>query len=378
MNSYALDNTLKFSKANIHAKNRIVLAPMTHNMSSNNGDLSNEEIKWLNNCAEGGFGTLITAATLVQDGGRCWQGQPSLMNDYQQDQFTQISKTAIKNNSLAIVQLHHGGVRSDSKLNTSRPVGPSEIAPNERYPQGVSELTNEGIERLISSFATSAKRVYDAGLHGIELHAAHNFLLCSFLNPTLNQRSDRWGGSIENRSRIIVEVIDKIRNTIPREFLIGVRLSPESYANIIGIECEHQIKVANILADNDIDYIHFSMNDTFKAPNLDLSPDRIRVISPLKQVTLLTLIKSQLNTQIPLLVAGKVTDIECADKAIDLGADLVAVGTAALGNPDWVNSYHLDKKILRTPFSKAVLIKSGFNKVGLHYLENIDGLVAND
>lgn len=367
-----MNDTFIFSRTKFRAKNRFVLAPMTHNMSARNGNLSNDEINWLNNCAQGGFGILITAATLVEEGGRCWYGQPSLITKYQAKQFSVIAKNSNDNNVLAIVQLHHGGIRSEEHLNDTRPIGPTEILPNKRYLQGVKELNDKEIERLICSFVSSAIRAHTAGLHGIELHAAHNFLLCNFLNPTINRRTDQWGGGVENRSRIIVRIIKSVRKQLPRDFIIGVRLSPESYGSINGIEWKNQVEVASLLADNDIDYIHFSMIDTFKTSS-SMTSSNLNKTEPL-----LSLIKEELGSKIPLLVAGKITNFARASNAFKLGADLVAVGTAAIGNTTWVNSSLAHEQLSIQPFSQESIQKSGFNQAAIDYFYNFEGLMLRN
>ncbi|QYK12159.1 NADH:flavin oxidoreductase [Shewanella rhizosphaerae] len=353
-----------FCRAGKSAKNKTVLAPLTHNMSEDNGDLSSDEMAWLSLCARGGFGTLILAATQVQTGGRCWQGQPGLMSDHQQGQFAKVAAMARGHEVLTLVQLHHGGVRASVELNSRAPMGPSAIPPGGRYPLGVQEMSGEQIAELKEAFVHSALRAFEAGLDGIELHGAHNFLLCNFLNPTLNQRSDEWGGSVYKRTKLLRDIIAEIRRRLPRNFIVGVRLSPESYANVRGIALSHQMEVANILAEQDIDYLHFSMGDSFKAPNEG------------EGSSLLANIRQGFIGDIPLMVAGKIADGLSAQQALHLGADMVAVGSAALGNPDWFNRVSTRTKLINPPFSRKRLSLNGFNAKGLEYLLSVPGLVA--
>ncbi|MCG9756235.1 NADH:flavin oxidoreductase [Shewanella insulae] len=354
-----------FSRAGKSAKNKAVLAPLTHNMSDDNGDLSSDEMAWLSLCARGGFGTLILAATQVLPGGRCWQGQPGLMSDFQQGQFAKVAAMARGHRVLTIVQLHHGGVRASVELNERAPMGPSAIAAGGRYPLGVEEMSGEQIAELTEGFVSAAQRAYEAGMDGVELHGAHNFLLCNFLNPTLNLRSDEWGGSVFKRTKILRDIIAEIRRRLPRNFIVGVRLSPESYANVRGIALSHQVEVANILATQDIDYLHFSMGDSFKAPNEG------------EGSSLLAHIREGFTGDIPLMVAGKIADGLSAQQALHLGADMVAVGSAALGNPDWFNRVATRTKLVNPPFSRKQLSLNGFNAKGLQYLLSVPGLVAS-
>ena len=276
-----LGDSFHFERAGLRLKNRAVLAPLTHNMSGAGGDPGQAELDWLARCARGGFGLLIAAATQVQPGGRCWAGQPALMTDAQQQAFTALADSARQAGALA---------------------------PGGRYPLGVKGLSEEEILTLIDAFVIAAERAHGAGLHGVELHAAHHFLLCNFLNPLHNRRTDRWGGSLANRARILVEIVRGIRARLPRGFLVGVRLSPESYAHIQGIELAHQLAVARLLADEGIDYLHFSMGDSFKAVAGD--PDG---------GALLEAVRVGLAGRVPLMVAGKISDADSAAHLTEVG-----------------------------------------------------------
>jgi len=365
MTNFAARQEYKFINSK-KMKNRIVLAPLTHNMSKENGDLSNDEIDWLEKCALGGFGMLITAATSVSPDGRCWQGQPGLFTDVQQDQFKVIADNANKSDTLAIVQLHHGGIRTAQQYSHAQPVAPSEVALSSNTPDGARELSKNEIDTLIQNFVDSAERAYCAGMSGVEIHAAFNFLLSNFSNPLLNKRTDQWGGSFENRSRVLFTIVSQIRNKLPRDFIIGVRLSPENYSHFTGIDINEQIELGNELAKLNIDYIHMSLHDAFKMPDHNTDDSK----------SLLEWIKEKLDPNIPLIVAGKISTITDADKAIALGADFVALGTTAVGNPDWVNKVNAGEPLIEAPYSTGHLVNIGFNTASIDYLSSISGLVA--
>ena len=365
MTNFATRQRFTFAKSNKKMKNRSVLAPLTHNMSADNGDLSEQEIAWLKKCSEGGFGMIITAATSVSMTGRSWKGQPALITGAQQEKFARIAKNAKQYNALAIVQLHHGGIRTAHQFSTDKAVSPSHHAANKHHPEGVREVAANEIETLISDFVSSSKRAYLAGMDGVEIHAAFNFLLSNFSNPLLNKRSDQWGGSFENRNRIIFDIVSRIRTQVPRDFIIGVRLSPENYAHFCGIEIEEQLQLSNTLNELDIDYIHMSLHDSFKKPNH--LPDG--------KLTLLEWIKMKLNPEITLIIAGNISDVEDADKVISQGADLVAIGKAAVGNPEWVNQINAGIAAIKPPYTAFHLSAIGFTTAAIGYMRGVSGLV---
>ena len=117
-------------------------------MSAENGDLSAAELNWLAQCASGGFGMLITAATMVNESGRSWLGQPGLLNDKQLQQFEKIAETARQNEVLSLVQLHHGGIRAEQSLSGCKPVGPSTYLPDDFRPNGARSSAGSGSRRL--------------------------------------------------------------------------------------------------------------------------------------------------------------------------------------------------------------------------------------
>jgi len=368
INNHANKQKFNFKKSSKTLKNRIVLAPLTHNMSDDNGNLSKHEIAWLAKCSEGGFGMLITAATSVSQAGRSWKGQPGLNNDRQKIGYTQIAKNAKSNNVITIVQLHHGGLRADPQFSHAQPVSPTSYKADKYHLNGVRELNSFEIEGLVSDFVKAAIRSYDSGFDGVEIHAAFNFLLSNFSNPLLNNRKDKWGGSFQNRNRIIFNIVESIRKKLPRDFIVGVRLSPENYAHYKGIEINEQIDLANELNRLDVDYIHMSLYDAFKKPNHLENTNQ----------TLLEWIKERLNKNITLIIAGNVSSVEEADKIISLGADLVAIGQSAIGNPDWVNKTLAGQQLETTPYSKKHLTNIGFTKQSIEYLQSISGLVVCD
>src|SRR5262249_3705872 len=126
--------------------------------------------------------------------------------------------------ALAVAQLHHAGMRSPKELIGEAPLCPSD---NEQY--GARAMTEAEVEGLVESFIAAAVRAEKAGFDGVEIHGAHGYVLAQFLSPAINRRSDRWGGSLENRARILHLIVDGVRARCRPDFLLGLRLSPERF-----------------------------------------------------------------------------------------------------------------------------------------------------
>ena len=216
----SLNDKLTFSSGH-QMKNRFMLAPLTNTQSHENGVLSDDEYHWLTKRAKGGFGITMSCASHVQDIGKGFPGQLGIFDDMHIDGLTKLTTEIKKHDSLAIAQLHHAGMRSPEELINTQPVCPSDDSST-----GARSLSTEEVIELRNDFIVGAVRAKKSGYQGVEIHGAHGYILSQFLSPEINRREDDYGGSNENRSRIIFEIVDGIRNECGKGFILGVRLAP--------------------------------------------------------------------------------------------------------------------------------------------------------
>ncbi len=238
-------------------KNRFMLAPLTNQQSHADGRLSDEEFHWLTMRAAGGFGLTMTCAAHVQAKGQGFAGQLGIFGDEHLEGLTRLAATIKKYGSVASAQLHHAGNRAPKDL-VGTPVCPSDDAKS-----GARALTLAEVEQLRDDFIAAAKRAEKAGFDGIEVHGAHGYILAQFLSAEVNHRDDRYGGSLENRARIVFEIIDGIRSACRPDFQIGLRLSPERFGLKLA---EIREVAAEVLRQGKIDYLDMSLWDVFKEP----------------------------------------------------------------------------------------------------------------
>ena len=203
-------------------KNRFMLAPLTNTQSHPDGKLSDDEYRWLTMRAQGGFGLTMTCAAHIQAVGQGFPGQLGIFSDDHLEGLTKLATGIKREDSLAVVQLHHAGMRSPADL-----IGQAPVCPSNHEETGAVGLSSEGVQQLIEDFICGAERAEKAGFDGVEIHGAHGYILAQFLSGTINQRQDEFGGSIKNRMRPITEIIDGIRTRCRPDFLLGLRLSPE-------------------------------------------------------------------------------------------------------------------------------------------------------
>jgi 2,4-dienoyl-CoA reductase-like NADH-dependent reductase (Old Yellow Enzyme family) len=237
-------------------KNRFMLSPLTNQQSNPDGTLSDDEERWLTMRAEGGFGMTVTCASHVDPRGQGFPGQLGCFSDNHLPGLTRLAAGIRAHGSVAMVQLHHAGRRSPIELIGAPPVAPADDAET-----GAQRMTTEEIHGVIESFVAAAVRCDEAGFDGVELHGAHDYLLCEFLNASFNDRTDQFGGSRDARFRIFDEIITGIRQRCRPDFILGVRLSPERH----GIATMDVVDAfERLIATEKVDFVDLSLWDVFK------------------------------------------------------------------------------------------------------------------
>lgn len=349
---------IHFSQAGITCHNRIALAPMTNTQSHDDGTLGDHELQWLGRRADGGFGMIITCASHVHPSGQGWRGQLACYDDRHLPGLTRLARRIHAGGALGLVQIFHAGGRAIPDLIGQQPVSASDRITADG--QSVRALAADEIESMIQFFVDAARRAYQAGFDGVELHGAHGYLLAQFLNPLVNHRQDQWGGSIDNRARILRDIIRRIRNTLPRQFLVGVRLSPESVRQEPGIDTYECLEVARQLVVEGTDYLHYSLWDAFKRS--EQRPDY--------EGSLLDLLVEQSPAGVPIMVAGQIATPSQAETILQRGASMVALGRIAIGNPDWPRlAVDRDYRPIPPPYSPEYLRAQDLGPEFIEYMK---------
>jgi hypothetical protein len=331
-----LFETLQFGQLKL--ENKIVIAPMCQ-YSAIDGEVSYwHEQQWAN-YALSGAGLCIVEATAVQAAGRISYADLGLWNDIQRAKIKALlEKVKTLSPMPFAVQLAHAG----RKASTDKPwqgrgqfgpehaqgwqtVSASDIAfnPEDHPPQALSQ---DDIQQLIQDFAEAARRAVDAGFDLIELHAAHGYLLHQFMSPLSNQRQDEYGGSLENRIRLSLEVFQAIKAVVPEGYPIGVRISASDWMGEAGWDVESSIGLSKALSQLGAVYIHVS--------SAGLHRDQALNIAPNYQVGFAASIKQQVN--IPIIAVGLITEAQQAEDILQNNqADAIGLARAILYDPRW-------------------------------------------
>ncbi|MEO8813111.1 MAG: NADH:flavin oxidoreductase [Caulobacteraceae bacterium] len=343
-------------------KNRLMLAPLTNTQSHPDGRLSEEEFRWLTMRAAGGFGLVMTCAAHVQRQGQGFPGQLGVFSDDHLPGLTRLAAAIAANGAVSSLQLHHAGIRSPAALIGGTPVGPSDDAET-----GARALGGGEVADLVEDFVAAAQRAERAGFDGVEIHGAHGYILCAFLSPETNRRSDAHGGSPENRARIVREIVAGIRLRCRPDFQLGLRLSPERFGLVTA---EIRDLAADLLAGGALDYVDMSLWDVFKEP---MDP-------AFKGRPLIDWFADLPRGRTRLGVAGKIMAGETARRALAHGVDFAILGRAAVLHHDYPARLAADPAFrpIALPVTRAHLAREGLSPPFIAYMSAWKGFVAEE
>ncbi len=342
-------------------KNRFMLAPLTNLQSHPDGILSDEEFRWLTMRADGGFGLVMTCAAHVQAVGQGFPGQLGVFGDQHLEGLTRLAAAIKSKGAVSSVQLHHAGNRSPKDL-----VG-TPVCPSDDPETGARGLTLAEVERLRDDFIAAAIRAEKAGFDGVEIHGAHGYVLAQFLSPETNKRTDRYGGSLENRARIVFEIVEGIRNSCRPDFQLGIRLSPERFGLKLA---EIREVAAKLLSDSKIDFLDMSLWDWAKEP----------VEEEFKGRTLMSYFTGLPRGNVRLGAAGKIAGAAEARAVVERGCDFAVIGRAAILRHDFPLRVKADANYTSPPLPVTVqhLRNEGLSQPFINYMSGWKGFVAEE
>ena len=305
----------------VTVKNRLAVAPMTHFGSLADGLISDQERTFLGNRA-GDMGLFISAATLVQEGGKAFRGQPEATGENCLDSLKETAQIIQKQGAKAILQIHHGGSQAMVELNRR-----DKISASASKKDGAREASAAEVEELIASFAQAADLALRAGFDGVEIHGANGYLIQQFYSAQSNRRNDQWGGSLENRMRFPLAVVDAVAAVRAKhqrnDFIIGYRFSPEE-AGEDGLTMAETGVLIDALVQKPLQYLHVSLWEFDK---------KIRRGGDTAQ-TRMQFIHDRINGKLPLIGVGNLFTADDILAAFETGwAEFIALGKTVMINP---------------------------------------------
>jgi 2,4-dienoyl-CoA reductase-like NADH-dependent reductase (Old Yellow Enzyme family) len=316
--------------------NRMVRSATWEGMCDQDGRPTARLINCYRDLAVGGIGLIVSGYTFVRPEGKGLPGKMGIHTDDFAGDYQDLTGAIHAAGGKIAVQLVHAGGQTNTANAGQQPLAPSAIQVDQ-FPEKPAELSKDEISDIVTAFAEGARRAKAWGFDGVQLHGAHGFLINQFLSPLTNRRTDEYGGSIENRSRFLLEVYRKVRETVGENYPVLIKLNAADNLDG-GLEVDDAVYAAKNLAELGIDAIEVSAGTPASGQK---NPAREKILKPEKEAYNLQLarrIKEAVGC--PVMVVGGFRSYEVAEKAIrDDGMDYIAMARPLIREPDLANRW---------------------------------------
>jgi len=310
--------------------NRVVMPPMGTNLGNPDGTVSEANLAYIKRRARGGAGLIITEISSVHPSGSAIANELGSYDDRFIPGLKKIADAVHAAGTKVALQLHHAGRESLYLLQQGKAVAPSPI-PSLIFRLTPREITREEIQEIIAAFGAAARRGIEAGFDAVEVHGAHGYLLTQFLSSLSNKRDDEYGGSLVNRSRFIIEVLQEVRKAVGPDFPVSLRLSVEECIKD-GYTFKDIRPILPNLVKAGADMLHASLGTHGSPGGITSAPPEYPAGFNVWRAT-----KLKETVGLPVIAVGRFSDPSLANDVIARGeADLVAFGRQFLADPDFL------------------------------------------
>jgi len=327
-------------------KNRLVKAAMEENLATFE-HLPGSELQQLYKAwADGGVGLIITGNVMIDHLAMTGPGGVVLEQDTDLSPFIELAKLAKTNDTKIWMQINHPGRQVFKKMG-GKVLSASNVALDMGKHTAMfcapKPMNDAEIYDVIKRFTTTAKRAEQAGFDGVEIHGAHGYLLAQFLSPLTNKRHDQWGGSLENRARLLIEVVKSVKEACSDSFAVAVKLNSADFQRG-GFDVADAEQVVKMLGELNIDLVELS-GGSYEAPAMQGRSADDRTLA--REAYFLEF-ASQIseNVAVPIMTTGGVRRFEVAKQVIDSGVQLVGMASALALTPNLPNKWQQDITVL--------------------------------
>jgi 2,4-dienoyl-CoA reductase-like NADH-dependent reductase (Old Yellow Enzyme family) len=320
-------------RSGIQLSNRIVMAPMTHFSSNQDGTVSDEELAYYSRRSNG-VGMVVTACAYVTPNGKGFPGEfGSGLDDFIPG-LRRLASSIKEHGAKAVLQIFHGGRMCPPELVPDGEIVSASTVPAEKgvgvgLGQVPHALTQTEIQSIIHDFGESTRRAIESGFDGVEIHGANGYLIQQFFSPHSNRREDQYGGSLEKRLTFPLAVVDEVKKVVAKHakepFLIGYRFSPEE-PETPGITMADTLALIDVLANKELDYLHLSLLEFWSTPRRGVEDSRSR----------LEIIQEKVGERVPVIGVGSIYTADDALKAMESGVSMISIGRGLIIDPDWI------------------------------------------
>jgi 2,4-dienoyl-CoA reductase-like NADH-dependent reductase (Old Yellow Enzyme family) len=327
--------TPKFIGA-MEVRNRIVMPAMTTRLANEDGTVSDATIAYFAARADGGTGLVTVEMASPERVGRHRFRELGIYDDRFLPGLRRLTDAIHAHGAKASIQLGHAGGHTREDICGEQPIAPWALPHYVFEVTGATVtplmMTRERIEQTVRAFVAAAARARAAGFDCVEVHAAHGYLLSQFLCPAENWRRDEYGRSIENRARLTLQIVRRIRSEL-RSFPVILRLNANDYFPG-GLRFGDSLKVAKWAAEAGVDALHVTAGHYRSLPSAHMMTPPMNCA---EGIFLEYAARIKAEVAVPIIAVGRLGDPELAMRAIDSGqADFVALGRPLIADPDWV------------------------------------------
>ena len=380
MASVNIESVLKLP-CGVDVKNRICKAAMTEGLADEQNRATDKHATLYSRWAEGGSGILLTGNIQVDHRYLERPGNVVVEGKQSNEQLSRLrayAEAGTKNKTHLWAQISHAGRQTPAAV-APTPVGPSDIQlkmPGAAFGKPRA-LEHDEILDIIARFAHTAKVLQDSGFTGVQLHGAHGYLISEFLSPDINTRTDEWGGSLENRARLLLESIRAVRKAVGDKFPVALKLNSADFQKG-GFSHEESVQVATWLNDEGLDLLEVS-GGTYEQPklvgldSLTLNPDRaeeVKKSTVAREAYFLEYAKDiRAVFKNPMMVTGGFRSRAGMDAALEAGAcDMIGLGRPLCVDSDIVNKLMSKEVDTTTIFEKSLQMGPSW----LHWLVGLN------
>lgn len=315
--------------------NRFVRSATWEGMAGGSGEVTEQLTDYLVDLTRGGVGLIITGHAYVHRHGQAGRRQLGIYDDTLIPGLRGMTEKIHDKGGKIVLQLAHAGFFAHPKLTGRMPLVVSETTGQD--PSSYTKLTGEAIGEIVRAFAEAAARAKMAGFDGVQIHAAHGYLLSQFLSPAFNRRHDEYGGSIENRARALLETYQEIRRLVGREYPVLVKMNCADFCEN-GLSLEDSIEVGKMLEAAGIDAIELSGGLLTGGA---MSPSRVGINRAEKEAYFRSEAKAfRRQIKVPLLLVGGIRSYEVAEELLAEGtADFISLCRPLIREPGLINRW---------------------------------------
>ncbi len=320
---------------NMTLANRFVRSATWEGMAREDGACTSKLVQLMAQLAEGGVGLIITSHTYVRRDGQASPWQLGVYSDDLIPGLREMTQAVHDQGGKIVLQLAHAGIFANPQ-STAQP----NLCPSPKEGLATSpgkEMSIRDIQEVVKGLAEAASRALQAGFDGVQIHAAHGYLLSQFLSPAFNRRTDAYGGPIENRARVVLEALAAVRKVVGPDYAVLVKMNSQDALDG-GLVVEDALKAAAMLAEGGIDAIELSGGTLISKA---LSPSRTAILSEEKEAYFQDAARAfKEKVRVPIILVGGVRSCQVAERLLNSGvADYFSMSRPLIREPGLVNRW---------------------------------------